>query len=108
MQNYIQYHTMYSTILGMSKIQFEDNDSAFKSRALLGKPQTPGMIFLLMRFLNIKKERTAGSIILAVSLFFVLTAMAVIYVYVWPQPARKVSINKDLPAKVKAALPQLK
>jgi hypothetical protein len=66
----------------MSNIEFENDQfqSQFKSRAVFGQPQTPGMAAWLVRKGIIKDEASASKILNGVVIFnFVLAAFLIYY-----------------------------
>ncbi len=54
----------------MSEVTFEDNDFHIRSRRLLGAPETPTMIKLLLKYRLAKNEKHALYILIGVVVLF--------------------------------------
>lgn len=68
-------------------IEFEENNlsesNRFKSRVVLGIPQTPGMVNFLIGKGVIKNEKQAGNFLLALTCAFFLASIVIFVVFVW-------------------------
>ncbi len=90
----------------MSDVEFEGDNGKFQSRKIFGKPTTPKLVIALMKYFHIKKERTAGNILVGSLLVFLFVAGFIIYKTAFPHPPQEAKVNNALPEKVKAALPK--
>ncbi len=60
----------------ISPIQYNEEDSSYKSRTILGQPKTPKMIGFLIRKGIVKNEKSAG-----VLLIFLISICVILTIY---------------------------
>lgn len=86
-------------------VEFEENNdlSHFRSRSILGTPETPKMVNLLMKY-GIADEQKAGYTLLGIIGLLLILSAIVIYTFVLPEKP-KVIFYEELSPEVKAALP---
>jgi len=65
-----------------NNISFDDNLN-FKSRSILGSPQTPGMTKFLINKGLVKNEKQANSLMIIITILFLLVAVYVFAKYVF-------------------------
>ncbi len=66
----------------MSNVDFNVDQPQFRSRAVLGQPQRPGIVAWLLKKGIIKDESQAGGLLVGVVLFNIVVTGIVIYFYV--------------------------
>ena len=81
-------------------IEFEDNYK-FKSRTVLGKPQEPKIVKMLMDAGIIKKEKTAFKLLIVFILLTLVLSAFIFYINIKPKP-----IRYNLSPKTIQALPK--
>jgi hypothetical protein len=93
-------------------IEFEEDGlytKSFQSRAILGTPQTPGMVKYLVKMKVAKNEKSAGIMLLVISCIAAVVAVGIFVSTVSPQPSgKKLSpaeqqrITTDIQSRIRA------
>lgn len=66
-----------------NNISFDTDNTRFKSRTILGSPQTPGMTKFLINKGLVKDEKQANSLMIIITILFLLAAVYVFAKYVF-------------------------
>lgn len=66
----------------LSPIQFDENDSSYKSRTILGEPRVPKIVRFLINKGIANDEHTAGNLLFRLSIVFLCAAIFICIFYV--------------------------
>jgi len=91
----------------MSSIEFEEDKSLenhFRSRIILSEAKAPKMVRFLLKAGIVKSEKTAGNLLVALMIFFILATIAVV---IYSRPASPNFKDGEIPDVIrKMSAPQ--
>lgn len=85
----------------------EDQNEHFRSRTVFGQPQTPKIVFALLKTGIVKSEKAAGILIFILVVLSLCISVVIIVLLSRPQPVRydlSPEVIETLPDEVKAKI----